>query len=239
MNVIIIDDEVKIIELVEQLIKTYYAQLNVLATCSTAEEGIKAIHLQKPDLIFMDVQLVNHTAFDILQSIDSEKFKIIVISGQESHAVNMFDFNILAYLLKPIQIPKFLQAVNKAIELNNKQDAIITLKNNALEYLAATNGQEKEIIQIANIIKIEALGNYSLVYLINNTKKTLSKQIGDIEKLLPSNNFIRVHDSFIINITCIVKILKGKSGTILLNDNTEIPISNRRKNVLKERIGLI
>lgn len=236
MNAVIIDDEVLISDLIKSLVEKYQPTINILKICNDVESALEAIITLKPDLIFLDIQLHEKTAYDILNAIDFNALQVIVITAYEQHAIKMYEYNIAYYLLKPIDVSKFISALKKVTEQHEKRSVEVN-HSQQVEFIALPGHDERIVVPINTIVRVEAKGNYCMISLTNNTKNIITKKIGEFEKLLPTNIFIRIHSSHIINSNHIVKLIKSKNGSLIMSDNFEVPVSASRKNLIASKIA--
>ena len=202
-----------------------------------AENVIQAIELFKNKeiyLVFMDVNLPDGTCFDILQRLDYKKYKIIFTSAYDKYAINAFRYSAVDYLMKPIKVDEFKEAINKVITLNENQN-IETLLDNASEIetpkkLALTNSDGTYVIELADLVYIEANGNYSNVYIKNQDRPLLiSKTMKSFESLLKNGSFIRTHHTFMVNTNHIHKFVSKDGGYLILKNGKDIPVSQRKR----------
>lgn len=237
MKTIIIEDDILNIDLLQSLIQRYFPKINITAICNDVDTAIEAVFREQPELIFLDINLKEKTAFDILRVIDTNHVNIIIITAYEQHAIKMFDFNITYYLLKPIEIPKFIAAVKKVEDNLVKQSK--PEYTTSKEFIGLPTEKDMAVVPLNQIVRIDGSGNYSIVHLANHSKTTITKTIGEFEKQLPKNLFIRIHNSHIINLNFIKSYNKAsRNGSILMVDDFEVPISASRKELLENKILL-
>ena len=238
MKAIIIDDNLVNIDLIANLVKKYCPDVNVVAECDNVETAIQKIKKLKPHILFLDVELHEKTAFDILAQINDNLIQVILITAYEKYAIPSYKFNVTDYILKPIQITEFVAAVQKC--KRNLEKPARTIQSNAEEalYIAIPHAEEIEMIEPQNIIHLDAKGNYTLIHSSGKKPYLASKTLKEFEIKLPTRYFIRVHASHIINIRHILKFYKSKNGSVQMNNGNVIPISANRKQELLDRIIL-
>ncbi|MBL7765365.1 MAG: response regulator transcription factor [Chitinophagaceae bacterium] len=238
IRTLIVDDDQPNVNLLSNMLKRYCPKLEIIDTANNIEDGIEKIIHHQPDLLFLDIEIHNHTAFDILNSINHKEMIVILITAFERYALQAFKYTILDYLMKPVQITELVTAVNKAEQLLEDKNFIRSneRKNDGLRYIALPEKNHMNLTQLKDIIRIEAMGSYTKIYIQNGGQYTTSKPMKDLEGKLPGDMFLRVHHSHIINLNYISKYLKTKNGSIILTDNSEVPISANRKKEVNERI---
>jgi two-component system, LytTR family, response regulator len=236
---VIIDDENKSIETLSKIINTYCdSQISILGVSQNIDDAYELIKKQKPDIVFLDIEMQFGSGFDLLERFDEINFQVIFTTGFDQYAITAIKFSALDYLLKPINILELKEAVKKAIKniesVDTKGNFKILLENIKMPKnvtnripLPVLNGLD--LVQIDTIVYCEADEDYTHVFLKDGTKKVVTKSIKDFEELLETYGFYRIHHSFLINKFYIKKYTKGEGGTVMTELNNELPVSRRRK----------
>ncbi len=248
MNIrsIIIDDEPNNIENLQILLNQYCPEINIVATAMNADSGIDAIQTYQPDLIFLDIQMPRKSGFDLLKAFTNINFEIIFITAYDQYGIQAIKFSALDYLLKPININELKLAVEKA-----RQKIIAKQKDynivNLLEYIRSGNKeipkialptlQEIMYVRVDEIIRCEASNNYTLFYLQNGEKVLVCKTLKEFAELLTPHNFIRTHQSHLVNLHFVKSFLREDGGTLFLTDQTKVPISRQNRDMVKEKLN--
>jgi two-component system LytT family response regulator len=237
---LIIDDNPFIIDLLSEQLEQNHPHIEVVGTAKSGREGLAMIKAQKPELVFLDVELPDMTGFDMLAGLTEISFQTIFITSFSHYAIKAIRFNALDYLVKPIDERELAQALKRfqtAHHTFNRQQVQIALKNLQTEkpadqtlYLPTQDGGLN--LALKNIIRIEGERNYSYIFLKNKTKKLSSKTLGYFEELLSDKGFFRCHRSHLVN-GGHVKTFQ-KDGTLLLKNETLIPVSRRKKIEVKK-----
>jgi two-component system, LytTR family, response regulator len=241
LNTIIIDDEAKSRETIREMLRIYCANVEVVAQAGDVKSGILAIRKHNPDLILLDIRMPDGTGFDLLRQLPGLESKVIFITAYEEYAIKAFKFSALDYVLKPIDPDELKSAIEKAdasIEKENISDRISTFFQH---YDNETPSQKKQIalrnaesiyrVAIDDIVSYEADKNYTLFHLNNGEKILVSHSIKDYDDILLSMNFIRLHQSYSINLKHLKRFDKEKLE-VVMSDNSCIPVSHRRKDEL-------
>ena len=240
---ILVDDEINNLLFLQELIKLHLPQLDVVATAQHATDGLVVIKELKPQLVFMDIDMPGMTGFELLKKLEPLSFEVIFVTAYNQYAMEAFEYNAVAYITKPIVTQKLTAAVEKAIkkiEEKKYTENIFTL----LENVQAKNEQDKialptmqglHFIKLTQICFCESSGNYTIFHLTDNLKIMVSRQLGEYEKLLPVDTFVRIHDQHIINLTCIKEYIKGSGGEVILENGTRLNVASRRKDELLSR----
>ena len=236
LRTIIVDDERLNISLLEATLQKYYPELEIIGKAESVHDAYELIVNKKPDIIFLDIQLHDQTAFDLLEMLDDDDLNIILITAYEYYGIKAIKYGVVDYLLKPIQIVELTNAIKK---IKNKIQIKAFVKQPTIEkeFLHVHSREHIEMLKLADIIYLAANGSYTDVYLINNVKVVASRPLKYIEEQVQTTNFLRVHNSYIVNIYYIEKIIKTKYGRVIMKNGSEIPISATKRKVVAESLG--
>lgn len=225
INCIIVDDEQHAIDILVHYVKQT-PLLNLVATTTNPIEALQMVATQKIDLIFLDIQMPELSGMDLIKAIHG-KAKIILTTAYSEFALESYELDVVDYLLKPIRLPRFLQAVQKAInELEDRNIEKHTLDDAEDDYIFVKTESKGKLLKINlnEIDYIEGMKNYVAIYC--GGKKTLVyTSMKDLEERLSKKQFIRVHKSFIIPIAKITGIegnvlrLKNVSAEVLIGES--------------------
>ena len=237
IKAIIVDDEQHCIDrLVKLLVNNHANTISVVASVTSVKDGIKAIKEQGPDLIFLDVQIHDRTGFDVLRECGKINFKVIFTTAYDKFAIQAIKFSAIGYLLKPIDEDDLAEAIDKlkdtSVEQTNAMAGVI--ENNLHQpvkkrKLTIPTGNELLFVNIDEIVRCHSDVNYTTIFKSDKQKIVVAKTLKEFEELLSDHNFFRVHNSDLINLAYIKSYNKGKGGSVLLQDGTELEVSTRRK----------
>jgi DNA-binding LytR/AlgR family response regulator len=223
ISCIIVEDE----PLAMQKLEGYVNKIDFLRLKGKFKNAVEAfgfIKMNKPQLLFLDIQMENMTGIQLLESL-SHKPKVIITTAFQEYALKGYELQVCDYLLKPIQFERFLQACEKAY--NELESSI--LEDGDFVFVKTEYRLEK--IETSSILYIEGMRDYRNI--VTRDKKIMTLQtFKDLEKVLPANRFMRVHNSYIISLGKIDHIERQR---IRIGDKT-IPISNSRKEEFFNRI---
>lgn len=227
IRTIVIEDECKTRESLLYLIDKYCPDISVCGTASTFEEGYNLVSGQKPDLLFMDIQLnsVEGTGIDLVQMLDKYTRAVIFISGWKEFAVDAFRVKATDYLLKPVNITQLMEAVHKVREQILDQRADLPP---VADTLHIPTQQGFMIIRQHQIIRCRAEGPYTHFY-VGDRKFTSSLNLGQVELKLRKDLFFRIHKSHIVNRNHIVEYQRGEGGLARMSDRFEVPVARSQK----------
>lgn len=234
-RVAIIEDEADIRADLTALVENHKG-FSIVGSAGTIADARRLITETRPEIVLMDIQLGQQTAFDLLEGLDALPFFLIFITAYSQHAIRAIKFGALDYLLKPVNEQELSEALAKIDEQYR-----LTVSKAALgiagAYWHSGNISPKEIVlrtqqeilpvQIADIIYCKSNGSYTTFYVKGMKPVMVSKSIKVYEELLPENIFLRPHQSYLVNHA----FIKGyhREGRIILKDGREIPVSVRRQ----------
>ena len=244
IKAVIIDDEKNNIQNLENLLHKYQLPLEILGSATNAEDGISLILSTKPDLLFLDIQMPLKDGFEVLKALPHYQFEVIFVTAFDQYGIQAVKFSAIDYLLKPIDPEELLTSIRKVetklsqkksnYQLENLMDLIRDKDARKDHKLALASTKEIRFVNTEEIIRCESSNAYTQFYLNDGKNILVSKPIFEYEELLLNYDFIRCHQSHLINTKFIKSLVKEDGGYLLLNDNTRIPISRAKKeNVLK------
>jgi two-component system, LytTR family, response regulator len=247
LRAIIIDDEARSRKALQIALKDYCPSVEIISIAETPEKGIEAIITCKPDIVFLDVQMPGMSGFDLLSHFPEINFDIVFITAHDHYAIKAIRFSALDYLLKPIQIDELMAAVRKAEEKKNYRQTNWQYKSlyenvrsshNASGSIALPIGDGLLFIKTQDIIRCEAEGNYVIIYRAGKEKILITKTLGDIESMLDTKEFFRVHNSHLVNLAHIKKYVKGDGGYVIMSDNSTADVSRRKKEEFMQTLNI-
>lgn len=236
MNAIIVDDELSGRETLEQLLKRFCPEVTVIAMAESAEDGVKAIQQHNPDIVFLDVEMPNGTGFTLLEQFPKLTFHVIFVTAYQHYALKAIKFSALDYLLKPVDVQDLQKAVAKAKEAreSNESIAVSAASKPHADSIAVPVEDGLIFLRPADIIRCESESNYTRCFLNSGQKLLVSRTLKEFEELLSPHDFMRVHNSHLLNLRAVAKYVRGKGGFAVLHDGTEIEVSPRKRDEFLE-----
>jgi two-component system, LytTR family, response regulator len=243
IKTILVDDEANNLAYLHSLILENCKMLDVIETAANANDGLLMIQELQPQLVFMDIDMPGMTGFELLKKLEPLNFEVIFVTAYNQYAMEAFEYNAVAYITKPIVTEKLIAAVEKAvvkIEEKKYTEHIFTLlenvqQKNSSDKIALPTLQGLQFVKLAQILYVESSGNYCNFFLDDCSKIMVSRQLGEYEKLLPTDAFVRIHDKHIINLYCIKEYIKGSGGEVILENGARLTVAARRKDELLSR----
>lgn len=239
IKAVIVEDEFKVRELFIILLQKFCEEIIVVGEADNINDGCELIKLEKPDVVFLDIEMPDGNGFELLAKFDDIFFETIFVSSYGHYAIKAIKASALDYLLKPViiedlqKITKRLQdkidLKDKALKYNLLQENII---NSDYPQKIIINTKTKiDSINTNDILYLKADGNYTTIHLKNDISYCISKTLKEYEELLCeiTTPFIRMHKAIIVNTMHIKYISRGEECSVVLNNNVHLEISRRKK----------
>lgn len=246
LTAIIIDDEKNSRDSLLKKIAQHCDNIEVVALCENAEEGIRAIDSVKPGIVFLDVEMPRMNGFTMLQQLANRDFELIFTTAYDHYAIQAIRYSALDYLVKPIETADLVSAVNRAVEKRKAPVANQRIENllhnlvqdkNYRQRIAIPSLEGLQFIEQDDILYLEAKSNYTEIYLTERQKITVSKTLKDFEELLPTAVFIRIHHSHLINKHHVLKYIRGEGGQVVMRNGKTLDVARRKKEEFLKAIG--
>ncbi len=242
INAVIIDDERNALEVLEMQLTQFCKQVNVVAVANGGVQGIEAIRTHQPDLVFLDIEMPHKNGFDVLNETKEYRYKVIFTTAYDQFAIKAFKFSAIDYLLKPIDIRELQQAVEKVNvkeengSLDEKLQVLISQFQGPPKHerIALPVGEAMQFFRPDEILRCESESNYTHIFLLNGKKLTVAKTLKEVEESLDGLGFYRIHQSHLVNMSHISKVVKGEGGYVVMNEGTTITISRNKKEAFLE-----
>lgn len=245
IRTILVDDETDSIRVLQRLLNAYCPEVEVIGTADGVETALNVIQMARPDLVFLDIEMTHGNAFDLLNQLQPITFQIIFVTAFDNYAIRAFKYSALDYLLKPVDIDDLREAVKRAatkVQGKNFLDQMETLLYNmetfqlSQQKMAVPTLTGLVFIPIKDILRFEANGSYTTIYLTSKEEIIATRNIKEYEDLLPAAIFCRVHNSHIINLHKIQKYHKGRGGYVIMEDGSNIEVASRRREEFLRRL---
>lgn len=238
IRTILVEDEAKARETLANMIGMYCPSIQIIDQVENVQKGISSINYHKPDLVFLDIQMPDGTGFDLLKQLKDYNFKLVFVTAFEEHAIKAFKFSAVDYLLKPVDPEELVRTVTKIEHIIEKENNEIKLKalleniesiSTEVKKIVLRTAESIHIVKVKDIIRCESSSNYTQFYFLDNKKLLVSKTLKEFDEMLKDYGFFRVHQSHLVNIHFIQSFEKGEGGYLIMNDNSRIPVSYRKK----------
>ncbi len=252
ITAILVDDDKNLREGTKKMLERFAPNIDIIGEADSVATGIEIIDRLKPEVVFLDIQLNDGTGFDILEQLTKKngaiKSNIVFITAYEQYAIKAFRFSALDFLLKPVdpeELQKVIEKIEAVLEKTNDYAHIDLLLENIrkkvdnFKRIALSTSDGIHLFNISDIIRCESEDNYTRFYIKNSKTVLISKTLKEYEELLTEHGFERIHQSHLINLKYMKSYIKSDGGYVIMEDNSHLPISQRKKERLQEILKTI
>ena len=239
LKTIIVDDE-RLARKELRLLLSDFDKISVVGEAKDLSETVELIKTEKPDVVFLDIQLRHENGFDLFEKVE-HNFKLIFVTAFDKFAIRAFEINALDYLLKPVNPKRLKSAIERLFDNNEDDKKQIPLRELEIDdRLFLELGENSRFLQIENISHICASGDYTEIFMSDCEKILVEKSLKEWEERLPKKFFLRIHRSTIINLNEIesIETLYNRTMEVSLKNVTRLfSVSRRYAAKLKEKFG--
>ncbi|QWX83794.1 response regulator transcription factor [Cellulophaga sp. HaHaR_3_176] len=238
LEAVIVDDEIKALQSLTWELTNFSDEIKVVASFTNPSEALAYLDDSKntPDCLFLDIEMPTMDGFQFIQKLKNKNFPIVITTAYNQYAIKALKNEAIDYLLKPIDSDDLEDTLIKVRKFNSKtytaeklEKILLNFHSNSVQKKIIINTDGKLVFLESNeIIYIESDGNYSTLFLIDNQKIVLTKKLKEVNEMLPSKTFFRIHNSYIINLNKVKEFLKT-DGYVILESNHKIPVSRQKK----------
>lgn len=237
LKAVILDDEPNCSKTMELLLKEFCPQVELLASFNHPVKATTFLQSNEIDLFFLDIDMPILNGFQLLDQIQPVNFHIIFTTAYDQYAIKAFKYSAYDYLLKPIDENELAGAVER-LARKKKPDhtqaahllGVYNNKTSTPDRIALPTTDGVEFIETASILRCESDSNYTRIFFVDEHKELLiCKTLKDIESILGTALFLRVHNSHLINKKQVKKLVKADGGYLIMNDGAEIPLARSKK----------
>lgn len=240
ITAILIDDEQDAIESLAWEIKTFCKEIKILDAFTNPEEAISAINYLKPDCVFLDIEMPKIDGFQLLSHLKYRDFDLVITTAYDNYALTAFREDAIDYLLKPIDNDDLVKVVRKITKNKVNKQLGFSLK----DLIPQAEKKSKKIaipltgkivfLNIDDVCYCKSDGNYTTIFLQNGEKHLYSKKIKDVYEIFNSDDIIRVHQSYLVNVNYIKEYIKSEGYYLILENNKTIPVSKPNRGFILE-----
>lgn len=246
IKAIIVDDEEKSRITLKNLLLRHCPEVDVVDLCASVERAEEAIRVHSPGLVFLDIEMPFRNGFTLVENIPEPGFEVIFTTAFDQYAIRAIRYSALDYLLKPVDVDELKIAIARAGKRKPSLHAdqiellmsALSLKRRAAK-IAVPAFDGLQMIEVDRIVKCVADESYTHITLTTGAKITVSRILKEFEELLGDYNFMRVHNSSLINIIHVKKYVKGDGGYVIMSDDDTVEVARRKKNELLSRLAIV
>lgn len=248
VSCVVIDDEPDSRDLIVSYIDEFVTSLSVMGQAGDVASGVELIKNQKPELVFLDISMPDGSGFDLLEQLDTIDFSLVFVTAFEQYAIKAFDYAAISYLMKPISVTDLEKvaerhAKRKSDKLIREKLKVLKANRNGFKKIALPVSTSYEFIEVKKIIRCEGEGGYTTFHIDGRKEVMVSKSLSTFEDLLPDDRFFRIHKKHLINLAHVKKYVKGKTGYVIMSDDSHADLAYPRRDrfleMLKDNFGFI
>jgi len=232
IKAIIVDDEADARDVLETLIHFSKQPIEIIAKCNNLKDAVIKIKTHKPDVVFLDIEMPEFAGYEIGKFFDEIDFEIVFVTAFDEYALKAFELSAIDYLVKPVNRGRLNETLKRIVTSKNEKNAILeydilleSLQNKRIDKIIIPEVGFNRVINLSDIICIQGQGSYSMIYLVNKDKITVSKTLKYFNKIIYDGaSFFRSQKSWIINTKYITQF-NSNQGKIILQDGIVAKIS--------------
>lgn len=251
IQAVIIDDEYKAREVIKEMLKLLGAEIEIIGDFSNIADGKKGIAELKPQIVFLDVDMKGGTGFDLVSQYETCPFDIIFVTAHDKYALPAIKASAFDFLVKPVSFEELEATIEKYVK--NKGTRVQNIDAKSLEKQIRmlsdqlkTKSRSKKIaipdrrglhfVNLEDILRCEAGGNYTTIFLKDKKKMLVTKTLKEYEEILDPDVFLRVHQSHIVNKNEIETYIKNEGLYLKLSDGSTVDVSRRKKKLIDQAL---
>ena len=236
LEAVLVDDESKALESLSWELTNLSDEVTVIASFTDAHEALDYLEKNTPDCLFLDIEMPIMDGFQFIQNLKNKNFPVIITTAYNQYALKALKNEALDYLLKPIDTDDLNDTILKIKKYNSKnytaerlEQILVNFNAKSIDRKITINTDGKLLfLESEEILYVESDGNYSTLYLEDGQKLILTKKLKEVNQLLPSEAFFRIHNSYVVNLGKIKEFLKT-DGYVVLKSGHKIPVSRQKK----------
>ncbi|TXE16281.1 response regulator transcription factor [Psychroserpens burtonensis] len=243
IKAVIVDDEPKAIQGLSWELTNFSNDIEIIATFSNPEDAIKYLNVNTPDCLFLDIQMPTMDGFQFLEKLTKKDFPVVITTAYDEYAIKALKHEAIDYLLKPVDSDDLIETIQKIKKYNSRLDnsskieEVLLSFNEKFDKKKITINTDGKLIflDIDDILFVESDGNYSTIVTNKQQKIVITKKLKEVDAILPSHYFFRIHNSFIVNLNKIKEFIKSE-GYVVMESNHKIPVARQRKSDFLEKL---
>jgi two-component system LytT family response regulator len=245
IRTVLVDDEIDSIRVLQTLLEANCPTVEIAGKADGVEGALQVIQEVSPDLVFLDIEMKQGNAFDLLNQLQPINFQVIFVTAFDNYAIRAFKYSAADYLLKPVDGDDLRAAVDRVSARFQERNVMEQMKvllqsvgtfHLSQQKMAVPTLNGLTFIAVRDIVRFEAKGGYTVIYLSSREQIMANRNIKEYEDILPDSIFYRVHNSHIINLQKIQKYQKGRGGYIVMEDGSSIEVATRRREEFLQRL---
>jgi two-component system LytT family response regulator len=244
MLALVVDDEKRARETICNMIMLYVPEIKEIIEADSVKEALHKIEKESPDLLFLDINLGDGNGFDVVEQLDSP-LPVIFVTAYDQYVMKALKVSAVDYIMKPVDPEELVSAVNKAMQVLSRaamQEQLQLFLNNVRDKetivtkIMLKTMESIHIVKVEDIIYCQAERNYTTFKLLDDTEIIVSKNLREYEEILPQQDFMRPHQSYLVNVNHIIRYDKGEKNALVCHGEHLIPVSTRKRDKVLEML---
>ena len=241
LKTVLVDDEINALEALEWKLNRYIEDIQIIK-CNSPVEAIAVIEKEKPDLVFLDIEMPEMDGFTMLQKLSNTNFDLIFTTAHDEFALKAIKVSAIDYLLKPVDKDELITAVDKVRasrkgnQLEDKLQSLFTNLKDKNDKISIAADGKIYLLERDDVIMLKSDKSYTTIFLKDDKKIVVSKTLKEVEKKFEYSEFYRVHNSYLININHVKEYLKSMGGELIMSNGMSASISRNKKSELLEKL---
>lgn len=243
LKTVLIDDEINALEALEWKLNRYIEDIEIIK-CNSPQEGIDVIDSEKPDLVFLDIEMPEIDGFELLKRLNYKGFQLIFTTAHDEFALKAIKVSAIDYLLKPVDKDELITAIEKVnaskkeIKLEDKLQSLFSNMNQKADKINIAADGKIYLLDKEEVVMLKSDKSYTTIFLKDDNSILVSKTLKEVEKKFNFPQFYRVHNSYLININHVKEYLKSDGGELVMSNGMRAGISRNKKADLLEKLAL-
>ncbi len=242
---VIVDDDQLASRVLSRILTSNFPEVNLIGIADSVKTGVELIISEKPDLVFLDIEMPDGTGFGLIEQLPEVNFKLVFTTSYSDYAITAFKYSAFDYIVKPVLLENVNSTMNRISEipvLKEKEEVAVLKKsigrketqNDATIALPEMNGFA--IIKVKDILRCEGERNYTRVFYKDGKSVLISRTLLEFDQLLVPHGFCRIHRSHLINLTSVSRYLKTDGGMVEMDDKSHLKVSPKYKEDLLDKL---
>lgn len=235
MKAVIVDDEPRAIISLKGMLEAFADDVEVVDTASSAAEAKEVLSKSEADLVFMDIELQDATGIEVVEQLGNTNFLVLFVTAYDEYTIQALRLRAFDYLLKPVDPDDLEAALHKAKHFKANPDSKKGIKMTKIS-VPTRNGLI--FIKLQDIVRLQSDNTYTYIHTKNERPLLITKTLKSFENSLKDSQFMRVHQSHIVNFDEVTEYTRNDGGFLILSNGDEVPLSRRNKHMIEKAIDL-
>lgn len=241
MRAVIIDNEPRMIQALQGLLELYCPEVEVVGTAMGCASGEKLILRKNPDVVFLDVEMDDGTGIELVEKLNFKHLRVIFVTAHDRYAIQAFKCSAIDYLLKPVDPEDLINSLKKlsesrkAVDLEKQMTVLMEhLSGNQTRpaKIVLSDYESMHLVKVEDIMWCMAEGSYTHFKFRDGSEIMVSKNLKSYEEILSGEDFVRIHNSYLVNLNHIKRFERSEGGVVIMDNGAVLPVSVRKKDAL-------